>query len=109
MNNAFESHWEELFVPYPIVNGKKVAFLRHNNWLESSHRRTRKAIRERTGRSETNSEMEQFGDCEAFLINFFFKKRMGILEDFISVLESAKSSDELVDTLQSIGPRLRGG
>lgn len=30
------------------------------------------------------------------------EKRMGILEDFIYVLESAKSSDELVDTLQSI-------
>ena len=30
------------------------------------------------------------------------EKRMGILEDFIDVLESAKSSDELVDTLQSI-------
>ena len=28
--------------------------------------------------------------------------KMGILEDFIDVLESAKSSDELVDTLQSI-------
>jgi len=30
------------------------------------------------------------------------EKRMGILEDFIDVLESAKSSDELADTLQSI-------
>ncbi|MFV9678142.1 MAG: hypothetical protein ACNYVW_10920, partial [Methanosarcinales archaeon] len=30
------------------------------------------------------------------------EKRMGILEDFIHVLESAKSSDELVATLQSI-------
>ena len=30
------------------------------------------------------------------------EKRMGILEDFIHVLESAKSSDELVVTLQSI-------
>ena len=30
------------------------------------------------------------------------EKRMGILEDFIHVLESVKSSDELVDTLQSI-------
>jgi len=73
INNAFESHWEELFVPDPIVNGKKVAFRRHNNGLEGSHRRTRKAIRERTGRSETNSEMEQFGDCEAFLIKLFLK------------------------------------
>jgi hypothetical protein len=61
INNAFESHWEELFVPDPIVNGKKVAFRRHNNGLEG------------TGRSETNSEMEQFGDCEAFLIKLFLK------------------------------------
>ncbi|RCV64990.1 hypothetical protein C5S53_06060 [Methanophagales archaeon] len=30
------------------------------------------------------------------------EKRMGILEYFIHVLESAKSSDELVATLQSI-------
>ena len=70
INNAFESHWEELFIPDPIVNDKKVAFRRHNNGLESSHRKIRKAIRERTGRSETNSEMEQFEDCEAFLITF---------------------------------------
>ncbi len=147
INNAFESHWKELFVPDPIFNGKKVAFRRHNNGLESSHRRIRKAIRERTGRSETNSEMEQFGDLLAILSNLwnptyqkeilqdvkdlgyslspFIKdlpklrkeyrksrtgpeihiadeKRMGILEDFIHVLESAKSSDELVDTLQFI-------
>ena len=30
------------------------------------------------------------------------EKQMGIPEDFIHVLESAKSSGELVDTLQSI-------
>ncbi|MBE9592512.1 MAG: hypothetical protein IMF19_03440 [Proteobacteria bacterium] len=30
------------------------------------------------------------------------EKQMGIPEDFIHVLESAKSSDELVDALQSI-------
>ncbi len=36
-------------------------FRRHNNGLESSHRRIRKGIRERTGKSETNREMEQFG------------------------------------------------
>ena len=45
INNAFESHCDELFVPNPIVRGKKVAFRRHNNWLECNHRRTRKAIR----------------------------------------------------------------
>jgi hypothetical protein len=77
INNAFESHWDELFVPNPIVRGKKVAFRRHDNWLEGNHRRTRKAIRERTGRSETNSEMEQFGGGEAFLIKLFLNG-MGI-------------------------------
>ena len=68
--------------------------------------------------------MEQFGGGEAFLSPFINdlpklrkeyrksrtspeipiadEKRMGILEDFIYVLESAKSSDELVDTRQSI-------
>ncbi len=69
--DAFESHWQELFVPYPIVKGRKVSFRRHNNGLESSHRRTRKAIRERTGRSETNREMEQFGDLFAILSNLW--------------------------------------
>ena len=73
INDAFESHWDELFVPNPIVNGKQVMFRRHNNGLESSHRRTRKAIRERTGRSETNREMEQFGDLLAILSNLWNK------------------------------------
>lgn len=73
INDAFESHWDELFVPNPIVNGKPVMFRRHNNGLESSHRRTRKAIRERTGRSETNREMEQFGDLLAILSNLWNK------------------------------------
>ncbi|RZB29086.1 MAG: hypothetical protein AEth_01690 [Candidatus Argoarchaeum ethanivorans] len=26
INNVFKSHWEELFVPDPIINGKKVSF-----------------------------------------------------------------------------------
>lgn len=147
INDAFESHWDELFVPNPIVNGKQVMFRRHNNGLESSHRRTRKAIRERTGRSETNREMEQFGDLLAILSNLWNRtyqkeilhdveylghslspfindlaelrkeyhearkgsempiadeKRMGVLEDFVQVLESSKSPGELVCTLQSI-------
>ena len=147
INDAFESHWDELFVPNPIVNGKQVMFRRHNNGLESSHRRTRKAIRERTGRSETNREMEQFGDLLAILSNLWNKtyqkeilhdveylghslspfindlpelrkeyhearkgseipiadeKRMGVLEDFVQVLESSKSPGELVCALQSI-------
>jgi hypothetical protein len=37
-SKAFESHWEELFVPDPVVNGRKISFRRHNNGLESSHR-----------------------------------------------------------------------
>ena len=145
--DAFESHWEELFVPEPIVNGKKVPFRRHNNGLESSHRRTRKAIRERTGRSETNREMEQFGDLLAILSNLwnetyqkeilhdvvdiarsfspFVKdlpmlrekyrktrrevaipiddvKRLGVLENFIEVLETNEPDTELISALQSI-------
>jgi hypothetical protein len=147
INDAFESHWDELFVPNPIVNGKQVMFRRHNNGLESSHRRIRKAIRERTGRSETNQGMEQFGDLPAILSNLWNKtyqkeilhdveylghslsafindlpelrkeyheaikgselpiadeKRMGVLEDFVQVLESSKSPGELVCALQSI-------
>lgn len=71
INNAFDRHWDGLFVPDPIVNGKIISFHRHNNGLESSHRRTRKAIRERTGRAETNREMEQFGDLLAILSNLW--------------------------------------
>jgi len=73
INDAFDRHWDELFVPAPIVNGKRISFRRHNNGLESSHRRIRKAIRERTGRSETNREMEQFGDLLAILSNLWNK------------------------------------
>lgn len=73
IEKAFDSHWNELFVPDPIVNGKRISFRRHNNGLESSHRRTRKSIRERTGRSETNREMEQFGDLLAILSNIWNK------------------------------------
>lgn len=69
ISDAFKRHWKELFVSYPIVDGKMVTFRRHNNGLESSHRRTRKAIRERTGRAETNREMEQFGDLLAIFSN----------------------------------------
>lgn len=71
INDVFESHWDELFVPDPIIDGKKVSFRRHNNGLESSHRKIRKAIRERTGRSETNREMEQFGDLLAIHSNLW--------------------------------------
>ena len=71
ISNAFERHWKELFVPHPIIDGIKVPFRRHNNGLESNHRRIRKAIRERTGRSETNREMEQFGDLIAILSNLW--------------------------------------
>jgi len=73
INKGFESHWDELFVPDPLVDGKRITFRRHNNSLESSHRRIRKAIRERTGRGETNREMEQFGDLIAILSNLWNK------------------------------------
>ena len=73
IRKAFDIHWDELFVPDPIVDGKRISFRRHNNGLESSHRRTRKSIRERTGRSETNREMEQFGDLLAILSNLWNK------------------------------------
>lgn len=73
INDGFESHWDELFVPDPIVDGEKISFRRHNNGLESSHRKIRKAIRERTGRGETNREMEQFGDLMAILSNLWNK------------------------------------
>lgn len=73
INDGFERHWDELFVPYPIVDGRQISFRRHNNSLESSHRNIRKAIRERTGRGETNREMEQFGDLMAILSNLWNK------------------------------------
>jgi hypothetical protein len=69
LRDAFEGHWEELFVPVPVVNGRPFNFRRHNNALETSHRRTRKSIRERTGREQTRMEMEQHGDLLAILSN----------------------------------------
>ncbi|MEA2032589.1 MAG: hypothetical protein U9N41_03275, partial [Euryarchaeota archaeon] len=62
------------------------------NGLECSHRRTRKAIRERTGRSETNSEMEQFGDCKAFLIKLFFKS---LVSNPIKLMEPGASESNI--------------
>lgn len=101
IKEAFDSHWDELFVLDPIVNGKKVLFRRHNNGLESSHRRTRKAIRERTGRSETNREMEHFGDLLAILSNLWndtYQKE--VLDD---VTDLAYALGQFVNDL----PRLR--
>ncbi|MBU3928843.1 MAG: transposase [Bacteroidetes bacterium] len=84
--DAFESHWDELFVPDPVVNGRKISFRRHNNGLESSHRRIRKAIRERTGKSETNREMEQFGDLLAILSNLWNETyQKEILQDVVYI------------------------
>jgi len=84
--DAFENHWEELFVPDPVVNGRKISFRRHNNGLESSHRRIRKGIRERTGKSETNSEMEQFGDLLAILSNLWNETyQKEILQDVVYI------------------------
>ncbi len=99
--DAFESHWEELFVPDPVVNGIKISFRRHNNGLESSHRRTRKAIRERTGKSETNQEMEQFGDLLAILSNLWNETyQKEILQDVVYI---GRSLSPFVKDL----PRLR--
>lgn len=90
INTAFDNHWSELFVPDPIVNGKKIHFKRHNNGLESSHRNTRKSIRERTGRSETNCEMEQFGDLLAIVSNLWNKtyqeEILGDVDDLCAAL-----------------------
>jgi len=90
INAAFDNHWDELFVPTPTINGKKIHFKRHNNSLESSHRRTRKSIRERTGRSETNCEMEQFGDLLAIVSNLWNKtyqeKILDDLDDLCTAL-----------------------
>lgn len=84
--DAFESHWEELFVPDPVVNGRKISFRRHNNGLESSHRRTRKGIRERTGKSETDREMEQFGDLLAILSNLWNETyQKEIIQDVVDI------------------------
>jgi hypothetical protein len=69
LRNTFEGHWEELFVPVPVVKGRPFNFRRHNNALETCHRRTRKSIRERTGREQTRMEMEQHGDLLAILSN----------------------------------------
>ena len=71
IRRSFEEHWEELFVPYPIVKGRPFRFRRHNNGLESAHRWTRKSIRERTGREQTRVEMEQHGDLLAILSNLW--------------------------------------
>jgi hypothetical protein len=99
--DAFESHWEELFVPDPIVNGRKISFRRHNNGLESSHRKIRKGIRERTGKSETNSEMEQFGDLLAILSNLWNETyQKEILQDVVDI---GRSLSPFVKDL----PRLR--
>lgn len=99
--DAFESHWEELFVPDPIVKGRNISFRRHNNGLESSHRRIRKGIRERTGKSETNSEMEQFGDLLAILSNLWNETyQKEILQDVVDI---GRSLSPFVKAL----PRLR--
>lgn len=68
---TFLEHWEALFVPFPMVKGRPFKFRRHNNALERSHRRTRKGIRERTGREQTRVEMERHGDLLAILSNLW--------------------------------------
>ncbi len=108
--DSFESHWEELFVPEPIVNGKKVSFRRHNNGLESSHRKTRKAIRERTGRAETNREMEQFGDLLAILLNLWNETyQKEILHDVVDIARSFSPFVKNLPTLRNEYRETRSG
>lgn len=103
--DAFESHWEELFVPDPVVNGRKISFRRHNNGLESSHRRTRKGIRERTGKSETNREMEQFGDLLAILSNLWNETyQKEIIQDVVDI---GRSLSPFVRDLPSLRKKYR--
>ncbi len=69
--------------------------------MESSHRRIRKGIRERTGKSETNSEMEQFGDLLAILSNLWNETyQKEILQDVVYI---GRSLSPFVKNL----PRLR--
>lgn len=90
--DAFESHWDELFVADPVVNGKMIPFRRHNNGLESCHRMTRKGIRERTGKSETNYEMEKFGDLLAILSNLWNETyQKEIINDVVDIGRSLSS------------------
>jgi len=89
ITDAFERHWEELFVPFPVVNGARIRFKRHNNGLESSHRRIRKSIRKRTGKAETNLEMEQFGDLVAIASNLWNPKyQKEIMHDVSNLADS---------------------
>ena len=67
INDVFKSHWDELFVPDPIIDGKRISFRRHNNGLESSHRRIRKAIRERTG---SRKRIVKWNNLEICCIHF---------------------------------------
>ena len=105
ITDAFERHWEELFVPYPIVNGAKIRFKRHNNGLESSHRRIRKSIRERTGKADTNLEMEQFGDLIAIVSNLWNPKyQKEIISD---VSDLAALLDLFVEELPQLRKKYR--
>lgn len=105
IKNGFERHWDELFIPDPVVNGKRLSFRRHNNGLESSHRRMRKAIRERTGRAETNREMEQFGDLLALLSNLWNKTYQK--EILCTVNDFAFSLNCFVDALPTLRKEYR--
>ncbi len=54
--------------------------------MESSHHKTRKGIRERTGKSETNHEMEQFGDLFAILSNLWNETyQKEIIKDVVDI------------------------
>lgn len=89
VRKSFDEHWDELFVPFPMVKGKPVRFRRHNNALEQSHRWTRKGIRERTGRERTRLEMEQFGDLLAILSNLWNPAYQRLVLDDVRDLSQA--------------------
>lgn len=110
IGKPFEEHLEELFVSYPIVEGKEILFRRHNNSLESSHRRTRKSIRERTGKSATNFEMEKYGDLLVILSNLWNKTYQDEILDDVEDLASelAKFVNDLPKLRKEHRSRRRG-
>lgn len=107
LRKGFDRHWDELFIPDPVVDGEQISFRRHNNALESSHRRLRKSIRERTGRRDTNHEMEQFGDLLAVLSNLWNEPyQREVLSD---VDDLAVSLSGLVGDLSGLRKEYRKG
>lgn len=90
IKKEFDRHWDELFIPYPLINGTPIWFRRHNNTLERSHRWARKSIRQRTGREQTQIEMEKYGDLLAIVSNLwnpvYQQQIMGDIENLSHML-----------------------